>query len=98
LVEIQGAVLAVDDAGTLVLWDLREVRKVQGVYIFKDNISLLPSKGSLKIDPHSLQGLKQFQNTLVMYVLPHSGTTRRPSTSPRSSTSSRVSARRGRRT
>lgn len=67
MIEIQGCILGISGDGTLILWNLREVKKSQGTYIFKDNISLLPSKCSVQIDTHSLEGIKQFQDVLVMY-------------------------------
>jgi hypothetical protein len=66
ILEIQTCVMAVTDIGHVILWDLSEIKRVNGAYIFKDNISLLPSRAALRIDPHRLTGLRRHHNTLIM--------------------------------
>lgn len=82
LLEINTTILAVSDAGQIVLWDLAEIQKINGAYFFKDNVSLLASKGSLKIDSFSFRGIRMHKRNIVMYFGIKVGSTRRPSTSP----------------
>lgn len=81
LLEIDSTILAVSDAGQVVLWDLSEIQKINGAYFFKDNVSLLASKGSLRIGPDSLRGIKMHRRNIVMYFGIKVGSTRRLSTS-----------------
>lgn len=79
ILEFQSLILAVSDTGHVILWDLSEIKRVNGAYIFKDNISLLPSKAAIRIDPYRLNGLRRHHNTLVMYAILHAGSINRPS-------------------
>jgi len=87
LLEIQGYILAVSDAGWMHMWNLKEIKKVQGVYVFKNNISLVPSKGQIKIDGNSLTGLQYHNNTIIAYAICYTDITRRSYTSAASPTS-----------
>jgi len=71
----------VSDAGQAILWDLSEIQKINGAYFFKDNVSLLASKGSLKIDGDSLRGIRMHKRKIVMYFWINAGSIRRPFTS-----------------
>lgn len=59
------------------LWNLKEIKKVQGVHVFKNNISLVPSKGQIKIDGNSLTGLQYHNNTIIAYKILYEGIIRR---------------------
>ena len=77
ILEIQNCVMAVTDTGYVIMWNLNEIKRINGAYIFKDNISLLPSRAALRIDPHRLTGFRRHHNTLFMYDLPDTGSINR---------------------
>jgi len=66
LLESHGAILAVNDRGELLVWDLKTLTISQGRIVFENNISLLPSKGRIRIDECSLQGIVSFNSKVFM--------------------------------
>jgi hypothetical protein len=73
LIEVKGLILAVNDQGKLIIWDLRDIN-LEGICHFEQNVSLLKQAVLLSIDSN-LSKIYNIGSSIIMYLLIYTGIT-----------------------